>query len=264
LGELSCLDQARELRVSHAGAQDSRIREGYGALLHWYSRDLPIRLRTPVQTIRWGADGVTVTAGAEVFRARQCILTVPVSILQRELIRFEPPLSAEKQRALATLRMEPATKLIYRFRERLWDEELTYLAHAGTVARWWTPGYGRPEATVLSAYVTAGRAHTIDALEESHALAVGLNELSGLLDVPETELRRSCVASRRVSWAMDPWSLGGYALVPPGAAEARVVLARPEGDVLFFAGEATAHDSNPQTVHGALESGWRAARECGL
>jgi monoamine oxidase len=31
---------------------------------------------------------------------------------------------------------------------------------------------------------------------------------------------------------------------------------------LFFAGEATAHETNPQTVHGAIESGWRAAREC--
>ncbi|MGQ9549684.1 MAG: FAD-dependent oxidoreductase, partial [Roseiflexus sp.] len=29
----------------------------------------------------------------------------------------------------------------------------------------------------------------------------------------------------------------------------------------FFAGEATAYDSNPQTVHGAIESGWRAADE---
>ncbi len=31
---------------------------------------------------------------------------------------------------------------------------------------------------------------------------------------------------------------------------------------LFFAGEATAYDSNPQTVHGAFESGVRAAIQC--
>ncbi len=48
--------------------------------------------------------------------------------------------------------------------------------------------------------------------------------------------------------------------VPPGEAWARVVLAQAEG-ALCFAGEATAHDTNPQTVHGAIESGWRAARE---
>jgi len=30
---------------------------------------------------------------------------------------------------------------------------------------------------------------------------------------------------------------------------------------LVFAGEHTAHDSNPATVHGAIESGFRAARQ---
>ncbi|NJM08444.1 FAD-dependent oxidoreductase, partial [Candidatus Gracilibacteria bacterium] len=46
-----------------------------------------------------------------------------------------------------------------------------------------------------------------------------------------------------------------------GTAAARLALAAPEGEALFFAGEATAHETNPQTVHGALASGERAAHE---
>jgi monoamine oxidase len=42
----------------------------------------------------------------------------------------------------------------------------------------------------------------------------------------------------------------------------REALAAPVSDWLFFAGEATAYDSNPQTVHGAVDSGVRAAEEC--
>ncbi|MEZ4733419.1 MAG: FAD-dependent oxidoreductase [Caldilineaceae bacterium] len=62
-----------------------------------------------------------------------------------------------------------------------------------------------------------------------------------------------------MAWASDPYACGGYAHIPPGAAAARLLLAQPEGGALFFAGEATAYDTNPQTVHGAIESGWRAA-----
>jgi monoamine oxidase len=89
-----------------------------------------------------------------------------------------------------------------------------------------------------------------------------LNELAVLLGKSVDELRSACIQSQRVAWMVDPYALGGYAHIPPGSADARPILAQPVGDVLFFAGEATAYDTNPQTVHGALESGWRAAREC--
>ncbi|KGF73301.1 hypothetical protein DO97_20975 [Neosynechococcus sphagnicola sy1] len=54
---------------------------------------------------------------------------------------------------------------------------------------------------------------------------------------------------------------GGYSYVPTGAYGARQILATPIQSVLFFAGEATVTASNPATVHGAIESGIRAAQE---
>jgi monoamine oxidase len=262
LDSLSCHDLIREMQTDQAGKEEARIREGYGALLRWYSQDLPIRLNTPVSDIQWNDDGVTVLAGDTRFQARKCIVTVPVSVLQRGMIRFDPPLGEDKRWAIQALRTEPATKLIYRFRERLWSGDLTFMAHPGLAARWWTPGYPREDAAVMCAYVTADRARRIDAMDEATALAFGLDELSVLLGIPLATLRGQLMTARRVAWAHDPYALGGYVHVPPGAAEARPLLAQPEGGVLFFAGEATAYDTNPQTVHGALESGWRAAREC--
>jgi monoamine oxidase len=46
-----------------------------------------------------------------------------------------------------------------------------------------------------------------------------------------------------------------------GGAGAADRLAAPLGDTLFFAGEATAGGGSTGTVHGALASGQRAARE---
>jgi monoamine oxidase len=150
LDSLSCYDLIREIRADHAGHQDSRIRESYAPLLQWYSRDLPIRFNTAVTRIQWGADGVTITAGNEIFRADKCILTIPVSLLQRGMVQFNPPLSAAKQAAVAAFRTQAATKLIYHFQEPLWHESLVYMAHTGLAARWWTPGYGRPDAGARS------------------------------------------------------------------------------------------------------------------
>lgn len=256
---LSCVDLVREMTVDHAGLQEFRIREGYAALLRHHSADLPIRLGCPVQTIRWGVQGVAVITDQGAFTAKQCILTIPVSLLQAGAITFDPPLSGAKRAAIAAFRMAAATKLLYRFAAPLWDDTLVFAAHEGLAARWWTPGHGQPGAAVLCCYITAARAAQIDAMPEAAALQRGLAEMSRLLG--RSDLATKCVNARRIAWAHDPYARGGYAHLPPGAAAARPALARPEGDVLFFAGEATAHDTNPQTVHGAIESGWRAARE---
>lgn len=256
---VSCYDLAREMQADHAGDDESRIGEGYGALMDWYSRGLAIQLGTPVNSIQWGSDGVTVN---QTLRAKTCIITIPVNLLQQGAINFDPVLPASKQHAIQQFRMEPATKLLYRFREQLWDDELTLMAHTGAIARWWTPGYHRSSNTpILCGFLTADRAKNIDAMEETVALQTGLCDISKLLGIPIEKLSAACETSKRVSWAKDVYTQGGYAYLPPGAAESRLVLARSESKVLFFAGEATAYYTNPQTVHGAIESGWHVADE---
>ncbi|MEZ4663801.1 MAG: FAD-dependent oxidoreductase [Caldilineaceae bacterium] len=58
------------------------------------------------------------------------------------------------------------------------------------------------------------------------------------------------VQAKRVCWAHEPYTCGAYAPFRP-AADAQVALAQPVDDVLFFAGEATARES--QSTDGA----WR-------
>lgn len=65
----------------------------------------------------------------------------------------------------------------------------------------------------------------------------------------------------RTSWSTDPWAQGSHSYLPVGATPAhRAVLCESVGDRLWFAGEATDGD-DPATVHGALASGRRAARQ---
>ena len=256
---LSCADLVREMMSDRAGPEEFRITEGYGPLLTTYSAGLPIQLNSAVHTIRHTAQGVTIDTDREQLKAHNVLITVPVSVLQTDLITFEPALSPSKQAAISTFRTAAATKLIYQFSEPLWDESLVYVMHTGIAARWWTPGYPRPNAATICCFVTANRAETIDAMTEEEALNVGLDELAHLLQ--RSDVHNKCRAAKRIAWAQDPFARGGYAHITPGAAAARPILAQPEQNRLFFAGEATAYTTNPQTVHGAIESGWRAASE---
>ena len=62
-------------------------------------------------------------------------------------------------------------------------------------------------------------------------------------------------------WHSDPYCLGSYSYIPPGAQESdRDLLATPIGNHLYFCGEATQRNQ-AGTVHGAYLSGKRAASQ---
>jgi monoamine oxidase len=68
------------------------------------------------------------------------------------------------------------------------------------------------------------------------------------------------VATWVTRWHEDPWSLGAYSVVGPGAnGGERKALAAPVGGTLFWAGEATSGPW-PATVQGAWASGAAAAK----
>jgi monoamine oxidase len=62
-------------------------------------------------------------------------------------------------------------------------------------------------------------------------------------------------------WYGDPFAGGAYSYIPVGGLEAAGLLAAPVADTLFFAGEATNTEGHQGTVHGAIATGLRAARE---
>lgn len=248
---LSIADLAREMRLDTAGKEEFRVKGGYRDFLESYSAVLRIHSSEPVKQIVQDKH-VLVLGEKRSYTAKTVLVTVSLSVLQRGLIEFSPALSAEKQAAIRAMKMQAATKLIYRFDKPYWDENMVYLLHRGKTPRWWTNG------NLISCFATAEAAEYLDSLSEWEAISEGLNELSQMLN--NQQLKSNFRNIERFSWANEHYIGGGYAHVPAGAANARLELAKPEGKV-FFAGEATAHHSNPQTVHGAIESGWRAAGE---
>ena len=97
--------------------------------------------------------------------------------------------------------------------------------------------------------------------DEEYIFEQATASLAEKLHMDVKELHELVVAHHVHDWQADPFSLGAYSYVKRGGEPAQRELAMSLQNTLFFAGEATATDGTNGTVHGALHSGTRAARE---
>jgi monoamine oxidase len=81
------------------------------------------------------------------------------------------------------------------------------------------------------------------------------------LGVEEAVVRAELRGFYAHNWSADERSRGAYSWVPVGGLEASAEMCVPVRDVLFFAGEHTDTTGHWGTVHAALGSGLRAARQ---
>jgi monoamine oxidase len=240
---------------------DWRLATGYDALPQWIAAGLDVRLGWTVRTVRWRPDRVTVVseAGEEV-SASAAICTLPVGVLKSGAVGFEPDLPAAKWRALAGLEMGAVLKILYRFRERFWPDDLTMLGCDGPIRLYWTPLYGRDDApAVLTAYVSGYRARTLSGMTEEAAARTGLDDLDRLF--PGAKPSQLVEAWHRIDWLTNPHTRGGYSFVRVGGSGARAALAATDTEALFWAGDATSTTTIAAVVHAAYASGRRAAAE---
>ncbi|HRV91885.1 MAG TPA: NAD(P)/FAD-dependent oxidoreductase [Anaerolineae bacterium] len=264
---LACLEAADVARlsasaVSHeralntAGWENFHITAGYDALPTLLAQGIEVRLDTAVTQIEWSDTYVRLeTQNGYPMTTRQVIITVPLGVLQLGQPRFLPALPEVKQQAIDRLAMGHVTKLALHFNRSVWPE-FTSLRTDGFVLAWWPAGTNA--APVLMGYTGGPAALELAALGQERAIEQGLQELSQILG---DDVRSAFVAGRLVDWSTDPWSLGAYTYTPVGAGQARADLAAPLAPTLFFAGEATSTNGHVATVHGAVETGWRAAAE---
>jgi len=88
-----------------------------------------------------------------------------------------------------------------------------------------------------------------------------LRSLGEILGVAPAALAKGLTGWLAHDWSHDPYSRGAYSFTAAGADDAAKKLREPVQATIFFAGEATAADAEVGTVHGALGSGIRAAKE---
>jgi monoamine oxidase len=233
-----------------------RVRQGYGAAIAALGNAVSPRCDCEVTAIDHRSVPVLLETNQGPIAARAAIVAIPTNLLAKERILFTPALPY-KAEAAAGLPLGTAEKIFFYLSKA---EELPVEGHLfGRIDRAATGSYhtrpfGRP---YLEAFIGGGNAAALIREGEGALTAFALDELAALIG---SSFRRRVAPILETGWARDPWVLGSYSHALPGHASARELLAAPVAERLFFAGEAT-HPTFFSTVHGAWETGLRAAGE---
>lgn len=253
------LRSADQEQQEPGGNKQFRIAAGQDSLIEWLRAGLDpnraeLRLSSPVSNIEWSKGSVTIDGR---IRAKAAVITIPIGVWKAGVIRFDPALT-DKEKAIEKLEAGHVVKIAFRFRERWWDEINFLHTNDRFMPTWWTSAPVR--SPVITGWAGGHAADAMLAEGEEAMIERALASMSAAFGVPRRKIDSLLVGTFTYDWQKDPFSRGAYSYAAVGGENAHAALAKPLRQTLFFAGEATSGDQTG-TVAGAIESGFRAARE---
>jgi monoamine oxidase len=257
---------------------------GYGSLLQVLKDALPsefvkICRNIAVRVVHWAEHQVRVEARSEggtvEFTAPRAIVTLPLGVLQAPpeapgAVRFDP-LLLEKESALLLLYMGQTIRVSLIFSQRWWEQEAVdggepgalrdlgfVFSHQEWFPTWWTRVTSAP---MLTGWAASRRGERLSGRPGLFIRDKALESLTSIFAVPRFRLEAMLQSWHVHDWHSDPYARGSYSYVGVGGDGAQSALAESVADTLFFAGEATNDAGHHGTVHGAIATGERAARQ---
>uniref|UniRef100_G1PUD7 Lysine demethylase 1B n=1 Tax=Myotis lucifugus TaxID=59463 RepID=G1PUD7_MYOLU len=243
---------------------------GYSVIIEKLAEGLDIRLKSPVQKVDYSGDEVQVTTTDGTGYTAQkmmesALVTVPLALLQKGALQFNPPLSDKKMKAINSLGAGIIEKIALQFPYRFWDSKVQgadFFGHVppsaskrGLFAVFYDMDPQKKHSVLMS--VIAGEAvASLRNLDDKQVLQQCMATLRELFKEQEVPDPTKYFVTR---WSTDPWIQMAYSFVKTGGSgEAYDIIAEEIQGTIFFAGEAT-NRHFPQTVTGAYLSGVREA-----
>ena len=284
-----------ERALADGGAPDDDAEKRQGKILDGYDcvpRTLAaklqhgVRFSHVVREVAWdpGAVAVTYTVPASgrqpartgTISARAAIVTVPLGVLQQPHsesgIKFTPNVDA-MTKAIAGIEMGVVARVVLLFREPFWEtrnirrrkspDSLAEMSFLMTTDQdlpvWWTTAPVR--APILVGWAGGPRASRLIKTGETEIESRAIAAIARQLGMQRRAVAALVEQVWHHDWLHDPFTLGAYSYALVGGSKAAAQLARPVEKTLFFAGEAADATGRTGTVHGAIGTGYRAARD---
>lgn len=255
-----------------------RLRGGYSKLPEYIARRFveaggTIELETLVRQIKWSDGRVNVTAernGKRLqFEAAKAVITLPLGVLQSPSVEFVPvpePVSEARR-----LRMGQVRRFTLVFREKFWTADrasrtrdlpgdFSFLFSFGAMPPVWWTSLPQPSCT-LTGWVGGPRSEAVMGLNDEQLGRLACETLALIFGDSADFLRGLLLKCHVHDWQRDELFQGAYSYVAAGALDACSKMTIPAADTLFFAGEHTDTTGHWGTVHAALRSGMRGARQ---
>ena len=261
--QLSILGIAEEDQLWNSGNSNYTRKNGslYDVLLREFSEEIAlIRFQTEVVSVAYGGNVISILdSKSNEFQAEKVIICVPLTQLKKASIAFKPSLPESKMDAINHIGMGPGIKVHLKFSSRFWAENTGSIYSAGVVPEYWDGHAGRGADDVLTAFIMGDSAAQLSGKTDSEILKSCVDDLERLYPgQAASRFERGLVTN----WTQMPFIEGAYSFpVVGGGIQNRKVLSEPLNNQLFFAGEATHFEGHSGTVHGALETAFRAVKE---
>jgi monoamine oxidase len=230
-------------------------------------RGAEVKLSAIVTKIQWKSGRVEIiTDKNEKFESRAALITVPVTLLKRKAIIFEPSL-IQHEETLQHLEVGGVIKFLVEFKGRIWERKdssmhrlmpgLNFLFSDAFVPTWWTQNPA--EVPLLTGWLAGPVIQTLQQ-DDRTLLKNAFKSLSYLFGCTEEQLSNEVRAAKVINWAADSFALGAYAYKTLKTSSTLKIFSEPIENSLYFAGEAFYDGTEMGTVEAALASGEETAK----
>lgn len=223
-----------------------------------------IKLNAEVAQISHSSQGISARLrDSTLVEADQVLVTVPLSVLKRGGIRFDPLLPDQHLDWVSRIAFGQGFKVFLKFRERfypdiLMDRPVSQLIGAGWDEKtYYDAAFGKlSQDNVLGLFTVASGELPRAQLSDAALVRDVLAELDGIY---EGAASRTLVDARVRNWSQAAHIHGSYSMGVQGGGDPASILT-PVGGRVHFAGEALGGNAQA-TVHGAAFSAIRAVQK---
>jgi monoamine oxidase len=236
------------------------VSDGFSAIVQGLAKQCDIHLNTIVKEIKLSSSSVEIITNNKQYTAEKVIVTLPLGVLKKESVIFNPILPVKKQKAIERIGMGLFDIITILFPEKFWQDNTSFI-YVGNEKKFscnnyinMEPSYKKP---ILFGYVGANIASALEQMTQDQIINQIMQSLYTAFgkNIPLPE------ACEMTSWKQDCFSYGSYSYPHVGVTkEDYVALSEPVQNQLFFAGEATNAHLYDATTHGAFLSGIREAK----
>lgn len=236
------------------------LTSGYKPIIDGLQKNCSIRLNSVVKKISIQKNNIEIETDDAKFYADAVIVTVPLGVLKKNAITFEPPLPSNKLAAIKRLEMGLLNITAIKFKNAFWPKQYQFMFFTQfddlSVPAFFNLHHFIKEP-ILVGYSGGETARQLENFSDEDLIdkiMFNFKKVFGSrLSEPE------CYLNSR--WDHDPFSFGSYSCMKVGSSgDDYETMAKPVSNRIFFAGEATS-SKYPATTHGAYLSGIREAEK---
>lgn len=254
---LSSLDYYNDKAYS---GKDLIITNGYDKVTDYLSKEIDIRLNTKVENIDYTKDNIKIETTNGSFEADQVIVTVPLGVLKKNVIKFTPSLPKATQNAINNLKMGSVNKFLLVWDIPFWNTDLQYIGYTPETKGKFNYFLNVKKYTNANALMTFAFGDYSKETEEMNDSQI-TNEIMAHLKSIYGENIPEPSNMLRTKWSSNVYTYGSYSFAPSGTSSNDFrIFEQPINNKVFFAGEHTIFDYRG-TVHGAYLSGLREAKK---